>query len=113
MPFGTIAVNSKNFEPRGVGRYVLSTVAFGDPSNEFRVKGAAKGKDSLYRGSVARVLEKDVTVGSETTRKVASVALSLTIPSSGFTAAEIDAMASDISEFLTAATITRLLSEES
>lgn len=112
MPFGTITVNAVSYAPRDTGVYSKSTLTFGDPANEFRIKGATQGKDKSFRGSILRLLEKNVTEGSISVKKQALVALSITAPV-GFTSAEIDGLASDISEFLTTDTITRLLAGES
>lgn len=113
MPFGTITVNTKSYEPRTPGTYVLSTVNFGQPTNEFRLRGAAISKDGLLRASITRVLEKDVVVGSDTVRKQALVTLSITSPTSDFTSSDLDALISDQSEFATGATLSRLLQGES
>lgn len=113
MPFGTITVNTKSFEPRTPGTYVLSTVSFGQPSNEFRLRGATIGKDGLMRASIVRVLEKDVTVGSDIVRKQALVSTNIVTPASDFTAAELDALLSDSSEFVSSATLSRLMQGES
>jgi len=113
MPFGDISVNSKTFNPRQPGTYVKSTVTFGDPTDEFRLRGGSSpSKDGLIRLSVSRVFEKDVTVASVTSRKGAIATLSIAIPNSGFTASEMDVLASDISEFVSATTLTRLLQGE-
>lgn len=113
MPFGNITANTKIYEPRTPGTYVLSTVTFGQPSNEFRIRGASLSKDGLMRASVIRVLQKDVIVGSASVRKESSVGLNIVVPSADFTAAEIDTLCGDISEFLTVATVTRLMQGES
>lgn len=113
MPFGTITVNTKSYEPRNPGVYALSTTTFGSPANEFRIRGAAgPSKDGLLRSSTTRILEKDVTVGGVSTRKQSIVTLTIAVPPADFTAADVDGLASDISEFLTTATITRLLQGE-
>lgn len=111
MPFGTITSNSLNYEPRDEGHYVLSTLGFGDPDNSFVVRGATPKADPL-RCSVSRVLQKDVVVGSSTVRKTATVTLSVVVPSSSFTATEIDNLAADISNFITATVASRLLMGE-
>lgn len=113
MPFGTITSQTKTYEPRSPGVYSESTVAFGSPTNEYRVNGATRGRDNLLRSSVVRVLEKDYTSGGVTERKRLIVSLSITSPSVAFTAAEIDSLAEDISVFLTASVVTRLMQGES
>lgn len=115
MPFGTIVSGSNNFEPRSPGVYSLSTVAFGDPSNEFRLRGSSGvNKSGNQSASITRYVQKDVTVGGDTVRKNAFVTLNITMPSgTSLTATEIDNLIADISTFATSATITRLLMGES
>jgi len=112
MPFGTITVNTKSYAPRSEGLYALSTLTFGQPRNEFRIKGGTIGKDGAYRANVLRVLEKDVTVNGSPLRKGCVIQLSITAPTD-FTVGDIDGLASDISEFMTSDTITRMLAGES
>lgn len=113
MPFGTITAQTKSFEPRKPGYYVESTVTFGAPTNEFRLRSTGSADaNGILRSSITRVLEKDITVGATTSRKAIVVTLNVASPVSGFTAAEADSLATDISEFVTAATVTRLLSGE-
>jgi hypothetical protein len=114
MPFGSIVVNSKTFTPQGEGRYGLSTLSFGDPANYLSVKGGQLTKDkSAYSAAVSRTLQKDVTIGSNTSRLSASVQLVISVPKQGFTSTEIDVLASDLSEFLTSSVLDRILSGES
>lgn len=110
MPFGTITSQSLTYQPRAEGMYVLSTLSFSDPSNHFLMRGASK-TDPL-RASVSRVLQKDIVVGGETKRISCTVTLSVVTPSSGFTPAEIDSAATDLSTFITTDTISRLLTGE-
>lgn len=113
MPFGNISVNSKTFEPRSEGTYQLTGISFGSPTNEFRIRPAATpGKDGLLRASIIRVLEKDIVVGSSTVRKAGIAGLNIAVPPSDFLGGELDAMVSDISEFITAGIISRVLSGE-
>lgn len=112
MPFGDIVVNTKTFQPRDPGIYSLSTLAFGNPRNELRVRGGTKGKDSSYRASVTRLMEKEVTVNGVITVPQAIVTVNITVPTA-FTAAELDTMTSDIDVFLTSAILTRILAGES
>lgn len=112
MPFGTITAQTLAYAPRDTGNYVRSTLAFGDPNNAFIVRGANAKADPL-RASVSRVLQKDVVIGGETVRKSATVTLSIVTPSAGFTASEMDSLVTDLSEFITADTVTRLFMGES
>lgn len=114
MPFAPISVNTKTFNQAGDGKYMLSSVTFGSPANYFTIKGGSLSRDrKLVVSSVSRNLEKDVTVNGDTVRLTGSVQLVISIPSSGFTSTEIDVLTSDISEFLTTATLDRLMAGES
>lgn len=113
MPFGTITAQTLTYEPRTPGTYVRSTVTFGSPSNEFRIRGGTVSKDGLIRTSISRVLEKDVTVGSQVVRRSVTLTCSIVTPSADFTAAEIDSLFTDVSEFITATTVSRMLQGES
>lgn len=113
MPFGPITAQTKTYEPRQPGVYSLSTVVFGQPLNEYRIRGASLSKDNLLRSSVSRVLEKDSVVNGVTTRKSAIITLNITAPTSDFTGSELDSLAEDISVFLTASTVSRLMQGES
>lgn len=112
MPFGDITANTKVFQPRDPGVYSLSTLTFGNPKNEFRIRGASKGKDGSYRGTITRLVEKDVTINGTVVTKSLVVTLSIT-SSTDFTAAEIDTAVSDIDVFSTTTNLTRLLAGES
>lgn len=112
MPFGQITAQTLTYDPRDDGHYVRSSVSFGNPDNSFVIRAAQPKADPL-RASISRVLQKDVTVSGVTTRKTATVTLSIVAPSADFTATELDSMTSDISEFLTSATISRILMGES
>lgn len=114
MPFAPITVNTKTFNQSGDGRYMLSTVTFGQPANYFTVKGGSLNKDrSAFTAAVTRTLEKDVTENGVTRRKSCSVQLIITSPNTGFTSTEIDGLASDIDQFLTSSTLDRVLNGES
>lgn len=113
MPFGDIVVNTKTYQPRQPGYYSESTINFGDPINEFRLSGATRDKNGLLRSSVTRLLEKDIDVNGSEVRKQLIVTLSISSPASDFTGTEIDGLAADISEFLTASTVSRLMQGES
>lgn len=113
MPFGNIVAQTVTFEPRTPGLYSKSGLQFTDPANEFRVRGGTPGKGGSTSSSVTRVLQKDVTVGSSVVRKSAALSLQIQAPTDGgFTSAELDSMATDIAEFLTATTISRLMQGE-
>lgn len=112
MPFAIITAQTLPFEPRSEGHYVRSNVAFGAPDNSFVIRGA-NAKSEPLRASVSRVLQKDITIAGNTVRKTATVTLAIVVPTADFTALELDSLATDISEFLTSNTATRLLMGES
>lgn len=113
MTFNPISVNSKTYGLRAPGSYVLSTAVFSDPLNEFRIRAGSKTKAGEYTFGVTRYLQKDVTEGSAVVRKNATVTISVSLPATGFSVADVDGLASDLSEFLTTETISRLLQGES
>jgi len=114
MPFGPITVLSKTFNQSGDGRYMRNSVTFGQPHDYFTIKGGSLTKDRQnISAAVSRILEKDITVNGNTSRRSASVQLVIQVPSSGFTSADIDSMTAEISEFVTQAITDRLMSGES
>lgn len=113
MPYGNITAQTLIYEPRSAGKYTRSTVAFGQPDNSFVVRGANALSLDPLRASVSRVLQKDVTVNGAVVRKTATVTLSIVAPPADFTAAEIDSLVADLSEFISTTTVTRLLMGES
>lgn len=112
MPFGTITAQTLTYAPRSDGRYTRSSTTFGQPDNSFVVRGNTTSGE-VGRASVSRVLQKDVIVGGATVRKSATVTVSIVTPNSDFTPAEIDSLLTDISEFVTTDTVSRLLMGES
>lgn len=114
MPFGPISANAKTFNQSGDGRYMLSTVTFGQPANYFVVKGGSPNKDrSVITAAVSRVLEKDVTVNGVTSRRQAIVQTVITVPLAGYTSTEVDGLLSDNDVFLTPAILDRVMNGES
>jgi hypothetical protein len=113
MPFGTITAQTLTYEPRKPGVYERAGLALGSPSNEFRMSGANASAKQNKTVAVTRVLAKDVVVGGSTVRKNAVAVLNITFPNdTTFTAAELDSLVADISEFLTTATLARLSAGE-
>lgn len=113
MPFGNITAQTLTYEPRSTGKYTRSTVTFGQPDNSFIIRGANSLQTDPLRASVSRVLQKDVTLGSASARKTATVTLSFVAPPSDFTPAELDSLATDLSEFITSSTVSRIFMGES
>lgn len=113
MPFSPITVNTKTFVQSGTNRYMLNSVSFGQPLNYFKVSGGtSRAKEGGVTASVTRVIEKDVVVAGSTVRKSCTVQLVIQT-SPEFSSGDVDVMASDISEFLTIATLDRVLNGES
>jgi len=111
MPFGTITAQTLTYDPRSPGTYTRTTVGFGQPDNSFIVRGASVN-NGVYRASVSKILQKDVTVNGSTVRRTSTFTSSW-VTTADFTAAEIDSQASDVAEFLTSTTITRINQGES
>lgn len=113
MPYGNITAQNLVYEPRSAGKYTRSSVTFGQPDNSFIVRGANALSTDPLRTSVSRVLQKDVTVNGVVVRKTATVTLSMVSPPADFTAAEIDSLVADLSDFISTTTVTRLFMGES
>lgn len=114
MPFGNIIAQGVTYEPRSVGKYTRSTVAFGQPDDSFIIRGAnaLSGADVL-RSSASRILQKDITEAGLIVRRTMTFTGSIVVPVVGFTAEDIDRLATDIAEFFTVNTITRMLMGDS
>lgn len=116
MPFGNITANTVTYEPRRPGVYQKAALAVGAPADEFRLSGASTNRKSkVVSVAVTRIKQKDfMPVGATMpVREDAIVTVNIQLPNSGsFTATEADALVSDINEFLTAATFTRLAAGE-
>lgn len=112
MSFHPISVSTKTWNQVSSGKYMDSAVTFGSPANYIQISGGKlNSKTGLTTATVSRVQQKDVTVGGTTTRQTCSVQCVIQIPS-GFTTTEVDALALTISDFLTVATLERLLQGE-
>lgn len=113
MPFGPIIMQTLTYEPRRPGIY-QRPIALGAPTNELRLSGAnPTTKNKPLTVGATRVIQKDITVGTTVTRVSAVATLNITFPNdSSFTATELDALITDINEFITAASLARLASGE-
>lgn len=113
MAFGTLTVGADTFNSVGPGEYMKSTVLFGQPADMFKLapgkKANAKAPTSF---AVTKVLDKDFTVGTEVTRRRASVSVQINVPD-GFTMAEVDTMLLSVSDLCTQTFLTRLALGES
>lgn len=113
MPFGNITAQTLVYEPRKPGVYERAGLPLGSPANEFRLSGANSTAKKDKTVVITRVLGKDVTINGQVVRKNAVAVLNITFPNdTTFTAAELDSLAADISEFLTSAVLVRLSAGE-
>lgn len=113
MTFGPITTTLGDYIEVSPGKYVLSTIEFGDPVNYFQLSpGKHNSKTGLTTAAVTRVTEKDVSDATdqlaESVRRKCSVQLVMQVPY-GYTASEVDFLATNISTFLTAETISLML----
>lgn len=116
MPFGNITAQTIVYEPRKPGTYIKSGLAIGAPLDEFRLSGATpSSRAKLLSVSVTRLKQKDFIAPGTTTpvRVNALVSINVQLPNDGsFTSAEGDSLLSDIAEFITPTTLSRLASGE-
>lgn len=109
MSFHPITLATKTWNEVGPGRYMDSSVTFGAPLNYIQLKpGSFNQKTKTTSAAITRVLQKDVTSGSAVTRNSASASLIYQF-GPGFTTAELDALASNISDWITVANLELLL----
>lgn len=113
-PISTTVGGAKTWNESGPGVYAESTVMFGSPRSYLKItRGTPNSKTGLTTCSISRILEKDITVNGIVSRKALSVSLQVSIPNVvDFTTANVDDAAGIISEFLTSATLDRILKGE-
>lgn len=112
MSFHPITVNSKTFNQAGDGKYMLSTVSFGQPLNYFKISGGSRNsKSGVTSAAISRVLEKDVVVDGRTIRRNMTVQVIVQL-SDGFTSAEADTVLGDIDGFIAIGVLDRILNGE-
>lgn len=113
-PISTTVGGAKTWNESGSGVYSESTVLFGSPRSYFKItRGTPNSKTGLTTCSVSRVLEKDVTINGVVSRKAMSVTLQIAVPTvPDFTTGTVDDAAALISEFLTPASLDRILKGE-
>lgn len=96
----------------GPGKYMLSTVTFGSPADYISINpGSRSNKQARTNAAVSRLMQKDVTVNSVTSRRTMSMQLVLQIDD-GFTATELDNSLIQLNEFVTVASLNRILNGE-
>lgn len=111
MSFHPITMDTKTWNESGPGRYMESTVTFGGPQNFLRISPGAPNKSGSTLCTITRHLEKDVTVNSVTTRHYAKLVCTLEL-SAGMAVSDADLLLSNVAEFATPATLTRVLNGE-
>lgn len=112
MSFHPVTVSTKTWNEVSPGRYMDSAVSFGQPQNYIQISGGKLNpKTGITTAAVSRIQQKDVTVGSTTTRNTASCQCVIQIPV-GFTTADIDALMLTLSDLVTTQFLERLLQGE-
>jgi hypothetical protein len=113
MSFHPITIGADIFNQTGPGKYSLSSTSFGDPANEIRITGGSfSTKSNTNTCVVTRVIEKDVTVGSEVNRRRLIVTVQMTVPV-GFTATDVDDALNQVDQFIDLPNLNRILLGES
>lgn len=114
MPFGNITVGADVYNPRNPGVYILSTIALGGPTKEFRMKPATSSKNGSSTFSIVYLFDKDTGTAPDLIRDRSIITLTCQTTNTGrVTATEIDNAISAINTFAVSDTITRLMQGES
>lgn len=113
-PINTTTGGAKVWYETGAGTYSESTVLFGAPRSYLKItRGKPNPKTGLTTCSLSRVLEKDVTNAGVVSRPSMTVSIQIAVPQSvDFTTTVVDEAVGILSEFLTAATLDRVLKGE-
>jgi hypothetical protein len=112
MSFHPISVSTKTWNEVAPGKYMDSTVTFGDPANYIQISGGKRNsKTGITTASTSRVMQKDVTVGADTVRRTLSVQCVVQVQD-GFTTTEVDSTLLTLSDLFTVAFLERLLQGE-
>lgn len=107
--FHPIVIGTQTFNAVGPGKYALSTVTAGGPSNEIKIApGRRNPTTKAINASVTRSFDTDVVEGSTTTRRKAIVSVQVTFPD-GTDLAKVDNALGDVSTFLTTTTLNEIL----
>lgn len=112
MPFGQLTLNGATYDPRKDGTYILSTVTFPNPARMLVLSPVSVLKSGDTRLSIAYIHEKDVATPSGAIIRKSMNYRTLIDFSVDFTPAEIDAAGTCVSDFLTAATASRMVQGE-
>lgn len=111
MALGNIVIGSTTFVDTGRGRYIDSTQSVGGLRNELKISPgtlAAKAVPPTVNASVSRLQEKTVVVNTVSTTKRANITLTISIEP-GFSATDVDTLASDLSTFITVPNLNLIL----
>lgn len=112
MPFGPFTLTgNRTFSERRPGSYTLDGLTFADPQSSITVNPGTRSKDrKSVNATITRRTEK---VKADGTSVSASVSTTISVPPDGsFTAAEVDTLLSDINEFSTPQSVSRILQGE-
>lgn len=109
MSFQTLAFSDKTFNMVGPGRYMASTVTFGNPRDYIQVRGGTyNAKTGIVTASLSRNIEKLDTEGAT---EMLSLQVIIQVPHS-FRTAEVDSALEDLSVLLNVPFLERLLQGE-
>lgn len=115
MSFGTLSTTSngaQTWTEAGLGRYVLSTAAFGSPLEYFKFTGGRLGKDGRVSATAQHGFEQDIDHNGSIVRDRQLITTNFLVPSLGFTKTHVDVRLALINEVLTEAFLDRLLKGE-
>lgn len=110
MSYTPIVTTTSTFVERSRGVYIRDSVQFGQPSNSLRIRPNTQVKNPSL--SIVRSKQVDVPSGAATLRIGANVSVTISVPAAGFPIADLDVMLTEIAEFITAASLSRLLQGE-
>lgn len=111
MALGNIVIGTTTFIDTGRGRYIDNAQTVGGLRNELKIAPgtlAKKAVPPVITASVSRLQEKTVTVNAVSQTKRAT--MTLTIASEpGFSATDLDVLASDLATFITVGNLNLIL----
>lgn len=103
---------AKTWNESGPGRYMDSLVTFGGATNYISISpGTRSSKLGRTNAAISRLMQKDVTVNGVVKRQTLSIQLVIQADD-GFTSSEIDGCVACLHEFVTNASLDRILNGE-
>lgn len=88
MAFGSLTIDTDVYNSVGPGRYMLSTVGFGQPANMVRLSPGKKANSKApTTSSITKYVESDIEVDGVTTRRSLSITVQVNM-TEGFTTAQ-------------------------